>query len=211
MQITCRGEILILNKERAIYWPAQEMLIISDLHIGKPAHFRKHGIQVPSTIGDQDLTRLKGLIEQYHPKTLLITGDLFHHQLNSDITVFSQWRAEFADLKFLLIKGNHDKLLTNDYKDLGIEVYEKELTCWPFRFIHDRPIAEDEYYTISGHIHPGVTIYGKARQRLSLPCFYFGASHAVLPAFSAFTGLSRIKPEQGDRFYAITPSHVVGV
>ena len=59
MQITCRGETLTLDKERAIYWPAQELLIISDLHIGKPAHFRKHGIQVPSTIGDQDLTLQK--------------------------------------------------------------------------------------------------------------------------------------------------------
>lgn len=211
MQITCRGETLILNKERAIYWPVKELLIISDLHIGKPAHFRKHGIQVPSTIGDQDLIRLKALIELYNPKTVLITGDLFHHKLNSDIALFSRWRSEFTNLQFLLIKGNHDRLLAKDYHDLEIEVYEKELICWPFRFIHDRPVTEDEYYTISGHIHPGVTIYGKARQRLSLPCFYFGASYAVLPAFSAFTGLSMIKPQQGDHFYAITPSHIVEV
>lgn len=211
MQITCRGETLTLDKERAIYWPAQELLIISDLHIGKPAHFRKHGIQVPSTIGDQDLTRLKMLIELYQPKKVLITGDLFHNKLNSDITLFSRWRSEFTNVQFLLIKGNHDRLLTKDYDELGIEVYEKELIFRPFRFIHDRPVIEDEYYAISGHIHPGVTIYGKARQRLSLPCFYFGASYAVLPAFSAFTGLSIMKPEQGDRFYAVTPSRIVEI
>lgn len=211
MQITCRGETLTLDKERAIYWPAQELLIISDLHIGKPAHFRKHGIQVPSTIGDQDLTRLKALIELYQPKKVLITGDLFHNKLNSDITLFSRWRSAFTNVQFLLIKGNHDRLLTKDYDELGIEVYEKELICRPFRFIHDRPVTEDEYYAISGHIHPGVTIYGKARQRLSLPCFYFGASYAVLPAFSAFTGLSIMKPEQGDRFYAVTPSRIVEI
>lgn len=211
MTITCNGETLILDKERAIFWPDQELLILSDLHIGKPAHFRKHGIQVPSTIGDQDLHRLARLIELYQPKKVLITGDLFHHQLNSDVAVFSIWKTAFRNIKFLLIKGNHDRLLEKDYKDLALEVYEKEMICPPFRFIHDRPDDVNEYYTISGHIHPGVTVYGKARQRISLPCFYFGATYAVLPAFSVFTGLSRIKPQKGDRFYAITPTRVLEV
>ncbi|WP_316842537.1 ligase-associated DNA damage response endonuclease PdeM [Pedobacter gandavensis] len=211
MNITCSGETLILNTERAIFWPEQQLLVISDLHIGKPAHFRKHGIQVPSTLGDQDLQRLAGLIDLYKPSTVLITGDLFHDQLNSDVDLFSAWKASFNTTKFLLIKGNHDRLLEKDYKDLGIEVYEKEMICPPFRFIHDRPDAASEYYTISGHIHPGVRIYGKARQSLNLPCFYFGSTYAVLPAFSAFTGLSMLKPQQGDRFYAISPGRIIEV
>ncbi|MBB2148747.1 ligase-associated DNA damage response endonuclease PdeM [Pedobacter gandavensis] len=211
MTITCSGETLILNIERAIFWPNQQLLIISDLHIGKAAHFRKHGIQVPSTLGDQDLQRLAGLIELYKPSTVLITGDLFHDQLNSDVDLFSAWKSSFSATRFLLIKGNHDKLIDKDYKDLGIEVYEEEMIFPPFRFIHDRPDAASEYYTISGHIHPGLRIYGKARQSLNLPCFYFGASYAVLPAFSAFTGLSMIKPQPGDRFYAITPNRIIAV
>lgn len=211
MTINVKGETLILNNERAIFWPNQQLLIISDLHIGKPAHFRKHGIQVPSTLADQDLNRLTKLIELYEPKTVLITGDLFHNQLNSDVELFSIWKTNFMELTFLLIKGNHDRLLEKDYKALGIEVFEKEMICPPFRFIHDHPDDTNEYYTISGHLHPGVTVYGKARQRLNLPCFYFGKNHAVLPAFSAFTGLSMIKPKAGDRFYAITPSRIIEI
>ncbi|SHG33810.1 ligase-associated DNA damage response endonuclease PdeM [Pedobacter caeni] len=213
MTISCNGEELILNKERAIYWPAKEMLIISDLHIGKSAHFRKHGIQVPANIGNDDLERLGKLIGFYDPKTLVITGDMFHHKINSDVTLFSEWRKKFGGLKISLIKGNHDLLKSQEYQSLNIDLIPRELISAPFRLIHEQPksLEKDEYYTISGHIHPGVTIYGKARQRLNLPCFYFGEHHAVLPAFSAFTGLSRIQPEKNDRFYAITPSGIIAV
>lgn len=212
MTISCNGEELILNRERAIYWAAQKTLVISDLHIGKAAHFRKHGIQVPSSIGHDDLQRLSKLIALYDPQTLLITGDMFHDKINSDVALFSDWRTEFGTLKILLIKGNHDKLAVSSYQSLDIELVQKELISAPFRFIHDQPeLSGQPYYTISGHIHPGVTVYGKARQRLNFPCFYFGENHAILPAFSAFTGLSRIHPQKNDRFYAITPSGIVAL
>ena len=211
MNIKCRGEQFVLNKERAIYWHAKQMLIISDLHIGKSAYFRKSGIQVPDTVGLSDLQRLTSLMQEFVPQTLLITGDMFHNNINSDANAFMEWRMKYPSLKVVLIKGNHDDLRHEDYEALGIEVHQKELLCFPFRFIHDKPKEADEYYNISGHIHPGVILYGKARQRLKFPCFYFGNTCAVLPAFSVFTGLYMLKPEAGDRFYAITPEKVVQV
>lgn len=211
MTINCSGENLTLNKDRAIFWASKKMLIISDLHIGKAAHFRKSGIQVPNTIGETDLDKLDKLILLYAPEIVLVTGDMFHHQMNSEVDTFKGWRAKYPTIRLLLIKGNHDLLKPEDYKGLNIEVYEKELLCFPFRFIHDQPKEFDEYYNITGHIHPGITIYGKARQKLSFPCFYFGKTYAILPAFSVFTGLSKIKSEEGDQFYAITPEKVIVV
>jgi DNA ligase-associated metallophosphoesterase len=211
MTINCSGEELILDKDKAIYWPSRRMLIISDIHIGKSAHFRKYGIPVPSTIGQHDLNRLTDLVELYDADILLITGDMFHNKMNSDVDDFSAWRRQHADLTVQLIKGNHDDLKEEDYAGLGIEIFTKELLLYPFRFIHDKPTEFDNYFNITGHIHPGVTVYGKARQQLRFPCFYFSETCAVLPAFSAFTGLSNIKPQPGDVFYAITPTKVVAV
>lgn len=211
MTISCSGEELILRKERAIYWEKKKMLIISDLHLGKSAHFRKYGIQVPATIGLTDLQRLSTLVAEFSPEILLITGDMFHHKVNSDIAAFATWRNNLPSLRLLLIKGNHDTLLKAEYKALGIEVFEQEMISAPFRFIHHQPETADSYYNISGHIHPGVSIYGKARQQLHLPCFYFGKNTAILPAFSAFTGLSMIRGAEGDRFYAITPTRIFQV
>ncbi len=211
MTINCKGEELILDKEKAIYWSAKRMLIISDLHIGKSAHFRKYGIPVPSTIGQKDLSRITKLIHEYDASILVVTGDMFHNRMNSDVEQFRAWRRSHPQLKLCLIKGNHDGLNEEDYAGLDIEVHQKEFLSQPFRFIHDKPETEDEYFNITGHIHPGVTVYGKARQQLRLPCFYFSKNCAVLPAFSAFTGLSSIKAATGDIFYAITPTKVVPV
>ena len=211
MFVNCREERLYLSKERAIYWEKERMLIISDLHIGKSAHFRKSGIQVPDTIGKTDLQRLTSLVKEFNPLILLVTGDMFHNRINSDANAFLEWRKSYDQLKVVLVKGNHDELKTEDYVALGIEVHHKELLLHPFRFIHDKPKVFDEYYNICGHIHPGVVIYGRARQQLKFPCFYFNETCAILPAFSVFTGLSIMKPVQGDRFYAITPDKVVSI
>lgn len=187
------------------------MLIISDLHLGKSATFRKAGIQVPATVNNTDLEKLSLLLLEFTPELLLVTGDMFHHKINSDIASFKKWREQHADLKILLVKGNHDLLKEADYEALTISTCDKEFLCGPFRFIHDQPQIADAYYNITGHIHPGVTMYGKSRQSLKLPCFYFGRTCAILPAFSVFTGLSKIKTEEGDQFYAITPTKVIAL
>jgi metallophosphoesterase superfamily enzyme len=102
MNITSQGEEIVLDKERALYLPKHQLLAISDLHLGKSAHFRQAGVQVPSTIGQSDLQRLSLLIEKYRPETLLINGDMFHHGLNTDIDDFSVWRKQYQSLNFLL-------------------------------------------------------------------------------------------------------------
>lgn len=211
MNVNCRGENLFLSKEKAIYWERERMLIVSDLHIGKSAHFRKSGIQVPDTVGLTDLQRLTTLVKEFTPVTLLVTGDMFHNRINSDADAFLEWRNTYPELRVVLVKGNHDDLKTGDYLALAVEVFDKELLIKPFRFIHDKPKVFDDYFNISGHIHPGVILHGKAKQKLKFPCFYFSDTCAVLPAFSIFTGLFLIKPEAGDRLYAVTPQKVVEV
>jgi DNA ligase-associated metallophosphoesterase len=212
MTITIRDEELILAKERAIFLPKEQLLAISDLHLGKTAHFRKAGLQVPSTLAQSDLNRLSDLLNQYQPKTLLINGDMFHHDVNTDIDDFEYWKEQYSTLKFVLVKGNHDNLDEKQYQKLGIEIYEPSYCTSNFCFIHDAvKCKEENLYPISGHIHPGVSIYGKAKQSLKFPCFYFGKDYAVMPAFSAFTGLSLIKPKANEQVFAITPTKVVRV
>ena len=212
MTITSQGEELILDKERALFLPKHQLLAISDLHLGKSAHFRQAGLQVPATIAQTDLQRLSLLIKQYNPKTLLINGDMFHHGLNTDVDEFLAWRKQYQELNLLLVKGNHDRLSGANYAAMNIEIHESNYCLGPFCFIHDAPnCTDEELYPISGHIHPGVTIVGKAKQRLKFPCFYFGKDYAVLPAFSLFTGLYTIYPKANERIFAVTPKSVVEV
>ena len=37
----------ILHCSGAIFWPARSILLISDVHLGKVSHFRRHGVALP--------------------------------------------------------------------------------------------------------------------------------------------------------------------
>ena len=51
-----------------MYWQREDALILSDIHIGKTAHFRKHGIPMPDDVLQKDLeeslTTMKNDFEQ---------------------------------------------------------------------------------------------------------------------------------------------------
>jgi len=188
--ITCHDALLTLTNQRAVYWPEQRALILSDLHIGKTAHFRKSGIPVPSNILEQDLERLKTLILHFKPVKLLIVGDLFHAEFNKDISVFHLWMRQFKQLNLVLIKGNHDKHVFELYEGLTIDIISNYLEIAPFIFTHHISKVKDDAFYISGHTHPGVLLKGKGRQKIKLPCFQVSQQQLILPAFSLFTGLN---------------------
>ena len=89
--ITILNEELVLTNQRAIYWNKESALILSDLHIGKTAHFRRHGIPMPDDILQKDLRRLKELINHFNTRRLIFVGDLFHAEANSDMDTFKTW------------------------------------------------------------------------------------------------------------------------
>ncbi|MDN3493253.1 ligase-associated DNA damage response endonuclease PdeM [Winogradskyella bathintestinalis] len=193
--IDIKDEELILTNQRALFWKRENVLVLSDIHIGKTAHFRKHGIPMPDNILDNDLERLKSLILHFEAKNIWIVGDLFHAENNGNMATFKSWLHQFEDLKITLIKGNHDRLLNEIMDDFNIKV-ETELNVPPFKFIHEPTNDNNQLFTIAGHIHPGVMIKGKGRQKLRLPCFQVSDEQLILPAFSEFTGLNtRLKPE----------------
>ena len=189
------------------------MLIVSDLHIGKSGHFRKSGIGIPQNIFKEDLQRLFAQIQFFKPKILLITGDMFHSTANKEIDFFLKWRNDIPDVAFYLVKGNHDILSSKFYSHANIKIFEEKFAISNFCFTHDIDASceGEELFVFSGHIHPGIKMNGAGNQSLMLPCFYFGKKFAVLPAFSAFTGLSKIKPAKTDHVFVLVEKEVMKI
>lgn len=203
MEIIVQNEMLILSPLRAIYWPGRRALIVADMHLGKTGYFRSKGIPIPSTVMSDDLQRLSLLIGTYQPETIIVAGDMFHHDYNADIDYFARWRQQYTGLEMLLVPGNHDKLLKIDYQALNIKLTEKKHRLEPFTIVHE-PGKTSDHFMISGHIHPGYAMAGRARQVLRLPCFIIGHHQIVLPAFSLFTGLyTSYKSAGSDSYYLI--------
>ena len=205
--IIIRDEKLILTNQRAIYWKKEGALILSDIHIGKTAHFRRNGIPMPDDILQKDLERLKSLIQHFGVDKLWIVGDLFHAESNVDMITFKQWLSQFESLQLILIKGNHDRQSKRLMDTLNIEVVT-EYVAGPFKFIHDNENENKDTFNISGHTHPGVLIKGKGKQRLKLPCYQVTSSQLILPAFSLFTGLNTRSVPENVTSYAFTESSI---
>jgi DNA ligase-associated metallophosphoesterase len=198
------GQTLRLSAERCIFWEDEKVLLLSDMHIGKVAHFRKSGIAIPNQLFQEDMQRLTGLVDHFKPRTILVTGDFFHSLANGEHQYFGHWREALTDTRILLVRGNHEVLSDHSYADLGIEVVGKTYHIPPFSFVHEMPsMPTADGFWFSGHIHPGVRLGGKGRQSIVLPCFHFTANQCVLPAFSRFTGKHLIEPSEGDQVYAI--------
>lgn len=198
---------LILDSQRALFWTQQRMLVLSDLHLGKVAHFRKNGIAVPSGVHATDLLRLEDLIRQFDPDKILFLGDLFHSELNSEWDDFTAWSHRHGQIEQLLVQGNHDIMSDEVYSATRLKI----LTAYqegPFIFTHELEKGV-KGYNVAGHVHPGIRLYGAARQAMVLSCFYFGQHHALLPAFGAFTGNHPVKALKGDRIFAIADGKLV--
>ncbi len=204
-------QTLWLSASRCIFWEKESILIVSDLHFGKSGHFRKSGIGIPQNIYKEDLQKLFSQIQFFKPKIVLIAGDMFHSKENQEINFFLKWRNDIPHVAFYLVKGNHDILPEIFYKEANIKVFANKVSIGIFGFTHDiTSLGDDEkLFTFSGHIHPGIKMNGPGNQSLMLPCFYFGEKYAVLPAFSAFTGLAKIKPLKTDTVFALVGKSIL--
>lgn len=211
--IPLHNQNLLLLPQKAIYWLEEKALIAADVHLGKGGHFRKSGIAVPRQLAQEDLSVLSDLIHTHQPEKLIFLGDLFHSDKNTDWDWFALWRQQFPALNIILVLGNHDIIDEQHYLDLGISAHT-ELQIGPFLLLHHPVEAQDlvkfeNCYVFCGHIHPGVTLKGKGRQSVTLPCFIFGKKQAILPSFGKFTGRISIKHTPADRIFAILDDKII--
>jgi uncharacterized protein len=207
------GEHLVMSGERALFWESQSTLIIADLHVGKTGHFRKEGIGVPAAVYKDDLHRLLSQVLFFKAERLIIVGDLSHSVANRELDLFRKWRKDFSSLEVHLTKGNHDILDNRWYEEADIMVHNTPLPLHPFLFAHDIEQAADQqlpdHYLFAGHIHPSVTIRGRGKQSMRMPCFYFTRTHCILPAFSRFTGTYQVRPSSGEEVFGIIENEVL--
>lgn len=218
MEISVRGQTFQLLWQKAIWWKEQNWLIISDLHIGKVEHFRNSGIGIPATAGHLTLSRLSMLISDIKPDTVFFLGDLFHSKANSSVVYFRKVITEIFDCTFLLVQGNHDILMPQIYKEIGIEVLP-EFSSGDITLIHEiSGTGTDIAFYIGGHIHPAVRVRGKGKQSDVVPCFYKTETSLILPAFGYFTGVKVITPQADAGIYGIAgteifeiPVHALGL
>jgi uncharacterized protein len=168
---------------------------------------------VPQAVFREDMQRFITLLQFFKPEQVIIVGDLFHSDDNKEHELFLKWRKDLSQFSILLVKGNHDILKRQWYKESAITIVDDELEIDQFVFTHNcsNKIFSNELYIFSGHIHPAIRINGRGKQSLKFPCFYFGERYAVLPAFGKFTGMHSIEPRKNENIFAIVENSILPI
>ncbi len=209
--LTIKNNHFLLTAQRAAFWKEQQILLIADPHFGKAASFRSHGIAIPRGTTRYDLDRLADLISLHRPRQLVILGDLIHSASSKSRNVLhqlQQWRTELSNLNIRLIQGNHDRGSGDPPMELKIDHIQNEYRVGNIILAH-QPCRRAGGYSITGHVHPAVSLKGKGRRHERFACFYFSPDYAILPAFGSFTGHHLIRPSAKDRVYIVAEDQIM--
>lgn len=208
MKIKINNETFILHCNGAVFWEEKNTIIISDVHLGKVTHFRKHGIAIPQNAISENFRKITEVLDYFNPDKIIFLGDLFHSTKNAEWDLFENWVLD-NNHETYLITGNHDIIDETHYRKIGVIVIEM-LEIDHFFFTH-HPTEKENSFNFSGHIHPGILLRGLGLQSLRLPCFFHKPNQMILPAFGEFTGKYFLKPNVEDIVYAIAGNEVIQI
>lgn len=168
----------------AIYWAAQNLLCVSDLHLGKSERrARLGGAALPPYETRDTLTRLETDLRATKAVTVICLGDSFDDPAAAEALLEAEklWIVRLqAGRKWIWIEGNHDP----GTLDLG-GTHLAELAIDPLIFRHIAKPGEKR--ELSGHYHPKVTL-PTGHRRITRPAFLVDDHRVILPAYGTYTG-----------------------
>ena len=169
----------------ALFWPAQNALLVADLHFEKASFYGTHGQFLPPYDSHDTLTCLIDAVEATGARRVWCLGDSFH-DAGGPARLAPGVRAALAALTRALdwvwITGNHDERAA---AAIGGRVMA-EARVGPLVLRHEADPA-DPTPEVSGHFHPKlrVSVRGRAVVRR---CFAVSPLKLLLPAYGVLTG-----------------------
>ncbi|MDJ0943646.1 MAG: ligase-associated DNA damage response endonuclease PdeM [Kiloniellales bacterium] len=185
-RLCVNGAELQADVSGALFWPTQETLVVSDLHLEKASFFASRGQLLPPYDTAATLRGLEALVARLRPARVVSLGDSFHDPAAAerlDGAAAARIEALTRDRDWVWICGNHDPAPPADW---GGRVAQ-DLTLGPLVFRHEALPEGPTAGEVSGHFHPKASVRVRAR-RLTARCFVTDGRRLILPAFGALTG-----------------------
>ncbi len=167
-----------------LWWHAQSLLCVSDLHLGKSERIARRGgtLMPPYEVRDT-LNRLSEAIRACDPATVVCLGDSFDDLQALDGLTSADHKhlaSLMAGREWIWIEGNHD---AGPVDVGGTHLRELSLAELTFRHIAE-PAGTGE---VSGHFHPKATVRTRGGS-ITRPCFLIDRRRIILPSFGTYTG-----------------------
>ncbi len=182
--ISLNGAPLCALGTGALWWEAQSLLCVSDLHLGKSNRMaRRFGVHVPPYETRDTLTRLAQDLETTGARQVVCLGDSFDDLAAAD-AMHEEDRAWITRLQagrlWVWIEGNHDP----GPLDLGgTRLDHLRIDALTFRHIAEASGTGE----VSGHYHPKVQVPLRGRM-ISRPAFLLDPQRLIMPAYGTYTG-----------------------
>ena len=184
--LTVAGTHLTPDRSGALYWAAERMLIVADLHLEKGSAYAARGQMLPPYDTQATLARLEDAAKRLNPLHIVLLGDTFHDKkAESRLAPDARARLErliAAAQRWTWILGNHDPAPP---QNMGGAVAE-EIRVGPLVLRHE-PRTKPVQGEIAGHLHPAATVTVKGRS-IRRRCFATDGERLVMPAFGAYAG-----------------------
>jgi DNA ligase-associated metallophosphoesterase len=179
------GETFVATPGGALFWQAQNALLVADLHLEKASWFAKSGQFLPPYDSQATLSALADEVERTGATRLFCLGDSFHDKFGCDRlpeAARTLLLSLTARLDWTWIVGNHDPGFADHCG--GTIVDEVQLEGIILRHEAEPGEMQPE---MSGHFHPKLRLHLKGRT-VSRRCFVVSDRKIIFPAFGALTG-----------------------
>lgn len=196
--ISVCGKAFVADLSGALYWPAENSLIIADLHLEKGSAFAAHGQFLPPYDTRETLRRIASAIDRTGAKTVIALGDSFHDR-DGPQRMPSHDRETLRILQeaceWIWVLGNHDPELAtwlggytvSEIKVEGITLRHEPRGAWTT-------------HEIAGHLHPAARIV-RDGYSLRRPCFIGNGQRLIMPAFGSYAGGLNVLDEAFDPLF----------
>lgn len=183
LEIALAGERVACDPAGVLYLPAQDCLVVADLHLEKGAAFARRGMFLPPYDTAATLALLGLVLQRYAPARVICLGDSFHDRKGAALMPAGERDTLAALMRgrdWVWITGNHDP---EPPQGIGGETLF-EVAAGALAFRHE-PSAGAKRGEVSGHLHPVARLAGRGSRRA---CFATDGQRMILPSFGVTTG-----------------------
>jgi len=177
------GHEFALTGGNALFWPAENTLLVADLHLEKASWFAARGTMLPPYDSRETLERIALALRETGARRVFCLGDNFHDAAGAERLephAAGMLAALTRVTDWVWITGNHDTALKLD------GTIAEELAVGGIRLRHEARKGETAP-ELSGHFHPKLRVTLRGRT-IARPCAVRSETRMILPAFGAFTG-----------------------
>lgn len=207
-EISCNiaGIEAVLDVSGAVYFPADELLIVADMHLEKGTAWAKRGFFLPPYDSKRTIMALQKVVAKFIPKRILFLGDSFHDKTapfrlqERELDALNQIAA---GQELIWVTGNHDPQIP----DMITGTCCDEIHVGGLHFTH---IPTKNYQSdgqVSGHLHPAAHVTGRGRG-IRRRCFIADSNRMIVPAFGAYTGGLSVKDKAFDGLFDKTSTRI---